>query len=66
MSCAKQGKSDVRLTDVSSQHILDLLLLEATSDDKPTRTINGTGGTQFSKQVLDDMFWLPMHPFADI
>ena len=46
--------------------MFDLLLLEATLDDKTTRTINGAGGTHFREHVLDNMLRLPVHTFADI
>ena len=39
------------LTDISSQHVLDLLLLEATLDNQTPAPINGTTRTQFSEQV---------------
>ena len=58
--------SNCKLTDVSAQNVLDLLLLETTLDDKAPRAVDGAGGTHFREHVLDDMLWLPVHTFADI
>ena len=54
------------LTDVSSQDIFDLLLLEATFDHQASTAVNRTSGAEFSKQVLNDMLWLSMHLFANV
>ena len=53
-------------TDIPTEDVLDLLLLEATLDDKTAGSIDGAGGTHFGEHVLDDMLWLPVHTFADI
>ena len=53
-----------RHTNVPTENVFDLLLLEATLDDKTTRTINGAGGTHFCEHVLDNMLRLPVHTFA--
>ena len=53
-------------TDVPTQNVFDLLLLEATFDDKTPRTVDGSGRTHFCEHVLDDMLRLPVHTFADI
>jgi len=42
--------------NVSTQNVLDLLLLEATLDDKTSATVDGTGSTQFGEQELGDVF----------
>ena len=55
-----------RRTDIPTEDVLDLLLLEATLDDKTAGSIDGAGGTHFGEHVLDDMLWLPVHTFADI
>jgi hypothetical protein len=36
-------------TDISTQDVFDLLLLESTLDDQALRTIHRPGGTQFGK-----------------
>ena len=54
------------LTDVSSQHVLDLLLLEFALDDETACAVDGSGGAHFSEEELDDVFGLSMHAFADV
>ena len=53
-------------TDVTTQNVLDLLLLETTLDDKAPRAVDGAGGTHFREHVLDDVLGLPVHTFADV
>ena len=53
-------------TDVPTQNVFDLLLLEATLDDKATGAVNGASGTHFREHVLDDVLRLPMHTSADL
>ena len=42
---------DGGLTDIPSQHVLNLFLLESTLDNQTPTAIDGTTGTQFSKEV---------------
>lgn len=56
----------VKLTDISSQHVLDLFLLETTLDDQPPASIHGTTRTQFSKQELSYVLICTLHAFADV
>lgn len=53
-------------TDIPSQNILDLFLLESTFDDQSTSTIDGTSRSHLCEQELDDVFRLPMHSLADV
>ena len=53
-------------TNVATEDVLDLLLLEPTLDDETAGTVDGAGGTHFREHVLDDMLRLPVHTFADI
>ena len=46
--------------------MLDLLLLEATLNDKTAGTVDGAGGTHFREHVLDNVLRLPVHTLADI
>ena len=53
-------------TDVSTEDMLDLLLLETTFDDEAAGTIDGPGSTHFGEHVLNDVLRLPVHTFADV
>jgi hypothetical protein len=53
-------------TNVTPEHMLNLLLLEAAFDDKARRAIDRTGRTHFREHELNDVLWLPMHPLADV
>jgi hypothetical protein len=53
-----RGHGKGRLTNVSSQDILDLLLLETTLDDEPPCTVYASRRTHFGEQELDNVFWL--------
>lgn len=53
-------------TDVPTQNVLDLLLLEATLDDKAPGTVHRAGGTHLREHVLNDVLRLPVHTFADV
>lgn len=57
---------DGKLTDVSPQHVLNLLLLEPSLDDQSPRTIYTATRPQFCKDELHDMLLAPLHPLADI
>lgn len=54
------------LTNISSQDVLNLLLLEATLDDQPSRTIHAARRTQLGEQELRNMFVGPLHAPADL
>ena len=54
------------LTDVTSEHVFDLFLLEAAFDNKTTGPVHRPGCTHFSEHELDDMLWLSVHSFTDI
>ena len=43
--------AELLLTDISSQNVLDLFLLETTLDDQTSASVDGTARTQFSKQI---------------
>jgi hypothetical protein len=47
-----------RHTDVPSQDILDLLLLETTLDDEPACTVYASCRAHFGEQELNNMFRL--------
>ena len=53
-------------TDVPAQDVLDLLALETTLDDQPSRAVHGAAGTHFGEHVLDDVLRLPVHTPADL
>ena len=55
-----------KLTNVMPENVLDLLLLEFTTDDESTSTIHGSSCTQFSEKVLYSVLWRPVHTLADI
>ena len=55
-----------KLTDVMPENVLDLLLLEFTTDDESTGTIHGSGCTQFSEKVLYSVLWRSVHTLANI
>lgn len=54
------------LTDVFSDDVLNLLLLETTLDNQSSATINGTASTQLSKQIGGDVLLGSLHALADI
>ena len=54
------------LTDVPTEDMLDLLLLEASLDNETAGTFDRAGGTHFREHVLDDVLGLAMHTLADI
>ncbi len=60
----REGKKE--RTDVATQDVLDLLLLETTLDDKTSGAVDGAGRTHFRKHVLDDVLGLPVHTFANV
>ena len=47
-----------RLTNIPSQNVFDLFLLETTFDDEAACAVYAACGTHFGKQELDDMFRL--------
>lgn len=63
-SCKRKGPQKT-LTNISSQNILQLLLLETTLDDKLTLTGNGTRGTQLGEQELSDVLVGSLHAATD-
>ncbi|KAI6768341.1 hypothetical protein HG530_006350 [Fusarium avenaceum] len=54
------------LTDVFSDDVLNLLLLETTLDDQSSATVYGTTGTQLSEQVSSNVLLSSLHALADI
>jgi len=58
-------RSRKRLTDISSQNVLQLLLLETTLDNKLTLTSDGTRGTQFGEQELSNVLIGSLHAATD-
>lgn len=58
--------SPTQLTDILSQHGLNLLLGVTTLDHQTLSTIDRTGCTEFREQELDDVLWLPVHPSANV
>jgi Ca2+-binding EF-hand superfamily protein len=44
-----------------SKNVFNLLLLETTLDDKSLSSIYRSAGTQFSKQELNNVFWISVH-----
>lgn len=48
-------KKELKHTDISSENVLNLLLLETTLDDQAASTIDGTTRTQLSEQELHDV-----------
>ena len=56
----------MRPTNIPPQHVLDLLLLEATLDNQTARPVDGAGGTHFCEHVLDDVLGLAMHTLANV
>jgi hypothetical protein len=55
-----------KLTDVFSDDVLNLLLLETTLDDQSSATVYGTTGTQLSEQVSSDVLLSSLHALADV
>lgn len=53
-------------TNVSSQHVLDLLLLETTLDDQTPAAVDTAAGTQFREQELHDVIVRPLHALANV
>ena len=47
--------------NVMSKNVFNLLLLETTLDDKSLSSIYRSAGTQFSKQELNNVFWISVH-----
>ena len=54
------------LTDVMSQDVLDLLLLELASDNETTSPIDRARCTQLGKQILNGVFRWSVHTLADV
>lgn len=53
--CSKSKRSEKQHTDISSQDVLNLLLLETTLDDQTPATVDTAAGTQFGEQELHDV-----------
>lgn len=51
-------------TDISPQDVLNLLLLEATLDDQPSRSVYTAGRPQLSEQELCHMLVRSLHTLA--
>ena len=56
----------VVITNITTEDVLDLLLLETTLDNKTSRSIDGTTGTQLSEQVLGDVLIGTLHALANL
>lgn len=54
------------LDNVLSQHVLQLLGLEATLDDQSRTAVDGTAGTQLGEQERRDVVLRPLHTLADL
>ena len=54
------------ITDIASQDVLQLFLLEFTPNDQPLAAIDRPTGTQFGKQELRDVLIETLHTLADI
>lgn len=59
----KKGKSH---TDVSSENVLNLLLLETTLDNQTSATVHTAAGTQFGEQELHNVVVGTLHTLADV
>lgn len=57
---------DVKHTDISPQHVFNLLLLETTFDDETPAAVDGAAGSQFGKQVGCNVLVGPLHPLANL
>lgn len=57
---------DDGLTDILSEHILDLLLCISPLHHQSLRTVHGPLRAQLRIQELNDVFGLAVHPSADI
>lgn len=53
-------------TNISSEDVLKLLLLETTLDDQTTTAVNTATGTQFGEQELHDVVIGTLHTLANI
>lgn len=53
-------------TDVSSQDILDLLLLEPTTDDQPPAAVHAARGAHLREHKRNDVLGLAVHAPTDI
>lgn len=62
----KLDKDLITLTNIPSENVLDLLLLESTLDDQSSATIHGSTGTQLSEQELRNVLVRPLHPLTDV
>lgn len=52
--------------DISSQDVLNLLLLETTLNDQTPATVDTAAGTQFGEQELHDVVVRTLHTLADV
>ena len=53
-------------TDITSQHVFNLLLLETTFDNQTACAIDGTSCTHLREKILNNVVGWPSHTFADI
>lgn len=53
-------------TDISSEDVLNLLLLETTLDNQTSGTVDTSAGTQFGEQELHNVVVRTLHTLADI
>jgi hypothetical protein len=61
----REYSKSLKLTDVSTQNVLDLLLLEATLDDKTSASVDGTRSSQFGEQELGNVLVGTLHALAN-
>lgn len=62
-----KSKRDIKEhTDISSQDVLNLLLLETTLNDQTPATVDTAAGTQFGEQELHDVVVRTLHTLADV
>ena len=66
VNCERVPCVRLELTNISSQHVLNLLLLETTFDDESSSTVDGTSGTHFREHVGNDTFRWPTHAFTNV
>jgi hypothetical protein len=61
LACSRAG-----LTDVLAQHVLDLLLVEATTEDETLGRVHRALGTQLGVQEHEDVLGLAVKTAADV
>lgn len=53
-------------TNITTEDVFDLLLLETTLDNKTSRTIDGTTRTQLGEQVLGNVLIGTLHALTNL